>query len=116
MKRLRNHWIGIDQGEEVLFSDFQNDGTMWSGEGARQIVSHVAFGESFRTAPSVMVSLAMWDVSNDANMRMDVQTENVTETGFNIVFRTWGDTKVARVRVAWQAIGELRHADEWDLY
>jgi riboflavin synthase len=32
------------------------------------------------------------------------------------VATTWGDTKVARVRVAWQALGELRQADDWDLY
>ncbi|WP_368184866.1 H-type lectin domain-containing protein [Aestuariibius sp. HNIBRBA575] len=116
MKRLRNHWIGIDQGEVVLFSDFQNDGEMWSGEGPRQMVSHVSFGESYRTPPTVQAHLSMWDISNGANGRMDVQTDDVTVDGFKIVFRTWGDTKVARVRVGWQAIGELRHADEWDLY
>lgn len=116
MKRLRNHMIGIDQGEVVLFSDFQDDGEMWAGDGARQIVSHVTFSESFRTAPSVRANLSMFDISNSANARMDVQTDRVTEDGFNIVFRTWGDTKVARVRVGWQAIGELRHSDEWDLY
>jgi hypothetical protein len=44
-----------------------------------------------------------------------VQCEDITESGFAIVFRTWGDTKVARVRVAWQAIGELPHVDDWDL-
>ena len=55
-------------------------------------------------------------MSNSANMRADVQAEDITEDGFAIVFRTWGDSKIARVRVAWQAIGELRQADDWDVY
>ncbi len=33
--------------------------------------------------------------------------------GFAIVFRTWGDSKVARVRVSWMAIGELFEPDDW---
>jgi len=64
----------------------------------------------------VQVNLSMFDMSNSANMRADVQAEDITEDGFAIVFRTWGDSKIARVRVAWQAIGELRQADDWDVY
>lgn len=116
MKRLRNHLIGIEQGDVVLFSDFEHDGEMWTGEGPRKMKAEVLFSESFRSVPSVMVSLSMWDMSKDTNTRVDVQAEDITEAGFHIVFRTWGDTKVARVRVAWQAIGEARHSDDWDLY
>ena len=36
--------------------------------------------------------------------------------GFDIVFRTWNDTQVARIRVAWTAIGELPNEDDWALY
>ena len=116
MKRLRNHWIGVDQGDVILFSDFQHGGVMWTGEGPRQIDSSVVFQESFRAPPAVTVSISMWDIADGANSRADVKAEEVTAEGFRIVFRTWGDTRVARIRVAWQAIGELRHADEWDLY
>ncbi|MGJ8611986.1 MAG: H-type lectin domain-containing protein [Octadecabacter sp.] len=116
MKRLRNHLIGVDHGEVVLFSDFEHDGVMWTGNGARQTRAHVEFSESFRAAPVVQVSLSMWDMASETNARADVQAEDVNGDGFAIVFRTWGDTKIARVRVAWQAIGELRQADEWDLY
>jgi hypothetical protein len=31
------------------------------------------------------------------------------------VFRTWGDTRIARVRIAWMAIGELSEGDDWDV-
>lgn len=100
----------------VLFSDFEYDGVMWTGQGPRQTTAFVEFSESFRAAPVVQAHLSMWDMKSDANARADVQTEDVTHEGFNIVFRTWGDTRIARVRVAWQAIGELRQADEWELY
>jgi hypothetical protein len=32
-----------------------------------------------------------------------------------IVFRTWGDTRVARVRADWLAIGEVRGEDDWQV-
>lgn len=116
MKRMRNHLIGVDHGDVVLFSDFEHDGVMWTGEGARQTRAHVEFSESFRANPVVQVSLSMWDMASETNPRADIQAEDITPDGFAIVFRTWGDTKIARVRVAWQAIGELRQTDEWDLY
>ena len=116
MKRLRNHFIGVDQGEVVLFSDFENGGRMWTGNGPREARALVKFAESYRHPPAVQVALSMWDLDSKTNPRADVQTDRITPAGFDIVFRTWGDTRVARVRVAWTAIGELRHADEWDLY
>ena len=40
----------------------------------------------------------------------------MTETGFEIVFRTWGDTRVARVRADWLALGEVADEDDaWEL-
>lgn len=116
MKRLRNHLIGVDNGDVVMFSDFEHDGAMWSGEGARQTRAAVEFSESFRSLPTVQVSMSMWDISNGSNARADVMAEEITKDGFVIVFRTWGDTKVARIRVSWQAIGETHQADDWDLY
>jgi hypothetical protein len=54
-------------------------------------------------------------MSKTSNIRWDVQTEDITITGFNIIFRTWGDTQVARCRVAWQSIGPVQTEDTWDL-
>jgi hypothetical protein len=53
----------------------------------------------------------MWDISNVANARADVSFENVTHEGFDIVFRTWGDTRVARVRAAGVSVGQIRSDD-----
>jgi len=50
-----------------------------------------------------------------ANQRADIQAVNITAEGFELQFSTWGDTRVARVRASWMAIGPLRHADDWDL-
>ncbi|MEM6276431.1 MAG: H-type lectin domain-containing protein [Pseudomonadota bacterium] len=116
MKRLRNHFIGIDQGEAVLFSDFEDNGPMWSGTGPRISRTTVIFSESYKSAPAVQVALSMWDMDSAPNARMDIKSEAVTEKGFEIVFRTWGDTRVARVRASWIAMGEMRDSDEWDLY
>ena len=89
---------------------------MWRGEGARQSRATVAFNGTFVAPPHVQVSISMWDISNNTNSRVDVQSEDITETGFQIVFRTWNDTQVARIRVSWTAIGELPNDDGWDLY
>ncbi|SLN50760.1 H-type lectin domain-containing protein [Pseudooctadecabacter jejudonensis] len=115
MKRMRNHLIGVDHGDVVMFSDFEHDGVMWTGDGARQVRAHVEFSESYRTPPVVITTLSMFDISNGANGRVDVQAEDITPDGFAIVFRTWGDSKIARVRVAWQATGELRQEGDWDV-
>jgi len=89
---------------------------MWTGRGQRERRRRISFSEPFRTEPSVQVSISMWDVDTASALRADVVAETITNDGFDLVFRTWGDTRVARVRVAWMAMGELRQADEWDLY
>lgn len=116
MRKIGRHAIGLQTGDTVLFSDFEQDGKMWTGSGPRMTRVSVLFSEPFREAPVVHVGLSMWDVSNSANTRMEVGAEDVTETGFAIVFRTWADTQVARVRVAWLAIGAVTDAEDWDLY
>ena len=116
MKRLQNHLVGIDSGSVVTFSDFEDDGEMWTGEGPRMISKPVTFSEGYRKVPSVHVSISMWDMDQNANQRADISAEQVTEQGFELVFRTWGDSKVARIRADWMSVGELHHGDEWELY
>lgn len=115
MRKLESNVIGIDQGDVVLFSDFEHDGEMWTGNGPRNTRMAVAFSEKYIAKPVVYVSVSMLDTSNGANTRFDVQAENVTNAGFDIVFRTWGDTQVARCRVAWQSMGAVRADDVWEL-
>jgi len=116
MRRFESGTFGIDHGDVVLFSDFEDDGQMWRGEGPRQSREVVVFSRAYTQPPHVQVSMSMWDISNNTNMRADVQAEDITPAGFTIVFRTWSDTQVARVRVAWTSFGELPHDDGWELY
>lgn len=115
MRKLNSTLVGIDQGDIVLFSDFEDDGEMWTGEGPRASTTTVSFSEPYDDVPNVTVSVSMIDISNDAFTRFDVQAERITPQGFDIVFRTWGDSQVARARVAWQSIGPVANEDDWDI-
>ena len=116
MRRLRNHLVGVDQGEVVLFSDYLDGGEMWTGEGQRIVRRRVEFDEAYSAASMVSVHLSMWDTDSNTNMRADVTADDVGPVGFDIVFATWGDTWWARVRVGWTAIGEGKDEDDWQLY
>lgn len=115
MKKFQTHPIGVDQGEEVLFSDFSDGGEMWTGEGRRERRVAIRFSETFRASPVVQIGVSLWDVDTSSALRAEVKAEDVTPEGFNAVFRTWSDTRIARIRVAWMAIGEIAHADDWNI-
>ena len=115
MQKLDTNAIGVDQGESMLFSDFQHGGQMWTGEGNRERRQRVLFSEAFRKRPIVHCSLSLWDVDSSANVRADVTAECIDDAGFDIVFRTWGDTRIARARIGWMAIGEVKDTDDWDV-
>ena len=115
MRKFENAAVGADQGEEVLFSDFEDDGVMWTGQGPRLTRHRVTFSEPFLERPVVHVSLSMWDIASDANSRADIAADRIDTDGFDIVFRTWGDSRVARVRAGWLAIGPVRSEDLWDV-
>ena len=116
MKRLRKHLLGIDQGTVVMFSDFENDGKMWTGDGPRLTRKSVTFSEPFLSIPVVQAGISMWDTDHNTNQRADISVEKITVSGFSLVFRTWGDSKVARIRADWTAFGELADEEEWELY
>ena len=115
MKRISSGSIGILQGSRVLFSDFADGGAMWTGQGDRESRHLIAFKDVFLTAPVVTVSITMWDTDHKHNSRADITAEKITATGFQLVFRTWGDTRVARVRADWTAIGAVKDDDDWDV-
>ena len=107
--------IGIEQGTKILFSDFAHDGAMWTGAGPREVRHQQPFEEAFVDPPVVKVGISMWDIDHKTNSRVDISAENVTARGFEIVFRTWADTRIARIRAEWMAIGQARDEDDWDV-
>ncbi|WP_323005966.1 H-type lectin domain-containing protein [Pseudorhodobacter sp.] len=116
MKRFSAHTMGVQQGSRVLFSDFADGGAMWTGQGPRESRYRVQFPETFMGEPAVTVSISMWDMDQKSNSRADISTQEVTAEGFYLVFKTWGDTRVARIRADWMAIGRVKDEDDWDLY
>ena len=115
MKRIENHLVGIDQGDVGVFAEFEEGGAMWTGQGPRERRRHVRFSEPFLSDPAVQVAVSLWDVGSGSAVRAEVMAEAITREGFDVVFRTWSDTRVARIRVAWTAIGEVAHPDQWDV-
>ncbi len=84
--------------------------------GPRKASWAIKFSEAFAAQPLVHVSLTMWDMGSDSNARAAIRAENVTETGFDLVFRTWSDPPVARVIASWLAIGGVADPEQWDIY
>ncbi|EEW24671.1 H-type lectin domain-containing protein [Rhodobacter ferrooxidans] len=116
MKRISTGNVGIVQGSRVMFSDFADGGVMWTGQGPRESRHVVSFKAEFADIPAVMVAISMWDLDQKTNSRADISAEHITLKGFHLVFRTWGDTRVARIRADWTAIGALRDEEDWQLY
>jgi hypothetical protein len=116
MKRIELSAVGIQQGKHLLFSDFVDNGSMWTGQGDRERRYSVRFSESFHAAPSVTVHIGLCDMDHRHNMRVDLTADNITAEGFDIVFRTWGDTRIARIRADWMAIGPTTSTENWQLY
>jgi hypothetical protein len=114
MKRFSG-LIGVEQGSKILFSDFAHDGAMWTGSGPREVRQAETFKEAFQAPPVVTVGISMWDIDHMTNSRVDISAENITAAGFEIVFRTWADTRIARIRADWTAIGPVRDEDDWDV-
>ncbi len=115
MKRIASASIGIVQGSRVLFSDFADGGVMWTGQGDRESRHIITFKDPFTAPPIVMATIGMWDMDHKHNSRADIAAERVTATGFQLVFRTWGDTRVARVRADWTAMGPVKDDDDWEV-
>lgn len=88
---------------------------MWTGQGPRERRKAIRFSNAFARPPAVQVSISMWDMDTEAAIRAELVAENITATGCDIVFRTWADSRVARLRAAWLAIGDLPFADDWDV-
>jgi H-type lectin domain len=107
--------VCIQQGTKVLFSDYADGGAMWTGQGPREKRVKISFAAAYVDTPVVMVAMSMWDIDHKTNCRADLQAEKITAKGFELVFRTWGDSRIARIRADWTALGAVRDDDDWDV-
>lgn len=114
MKKISGHLLGIDQGDVQIFSDFETGGPMWVSEGERQRRVKVKFEEPFREPPVVQVGFSLLDISTGPSVRADLSAQNVTRNGFDLIFKTWADSRVARIHASWIAFGKIGDPDSWE--
>ena len=113
MRKLKSAFVGVDQGSVHLFSDYDTDGPMWARSGEREVAKRIMFSELFARPPAVTVQIALLDSHSDHFLLMSFAATDVTCAGFTLVFKTWSDTRLAQVKMSWQAIGELPQDDDW---
>lgn len=95
---------------DELFNHVDDNRPMWAGDGDRRIEVTFQFAEPFREPPALTLGVIGIDCDQAHNLRYSVTAQNLTKTSFDVVFVTWGDTRIARASVSWQAIGMVRQA------
>lgn len=89
-----------------LFNHVDEKGPMWYKDGDREVRCQIDFAHSFHKPPHIILGITGMDSSMAQNLRFSLLAETVTVTGFEIVMKTWDDTKIARASVNWSAIGQ----------
>lgn len=89
-----------------LFNHFDENLKMWSEEGDRAVVRRFVFREVFILRPAICFGIIGIDSDQGRNLRYNVFVEDITPDAFSIKFSAWGDTRIARTSISWQAIGQ----------
>lgn len=89
-----------------LFNHVDDNGPMWAQDGDREVRLKIRFSGSFQTPQHITLGITGMDSSMAQNLRFSLVAEGVTSDGFEIVLKTWDDTKIARASVNWSAIGQ----------
>lgn len=89
-----------------LFNHFDGNQKMWSEEGDRSLVRRFVFRDPFILRPVICFGIIGIDSDQGRNLRYSAFSEDITPDAFSIKFATWGDTRIARVSVSWQATGQ----------
>lgn len=97
--------LRVCQGVAELVSFDEGQGPLWTEAGERSIKRFIAFDLPFSGTPVVHASLSLFDFHCESNQRLDLRVTAVDEHGFVVELKTWGDTRLARVNVAWMAVG-----------
>jgi len=100
--------LHIQTGEKSNGYQENPDWTLLTGTGERIYRAPITFTSPFLVTPKVSLALSGQDVAAVNNNRLFLKAENITVNGFDIVYRTWGDTMIYRVWTTWTAIGGLK--------
>ena len=88
---------------------------MWAGTGERAVRHKVAFENGFQEKPVVQLSITLMDADSNQHLRYSLNVEKITKNEFEVVFKTWSDSRFARVWVSWTAYGQVPDPDMWDV-
>lgn len=100
--------LQITVGEGEVFNHVDSNDYMWADEGDRMVRQSILFDRAFSNLPMVSVGVTGIDASRAQNQRFHLRAENITNFGFDLVFVTWGDTKIARACASWTATGSRK--------
>ncbi len=98
--------VQIITGGGELFNHVTTNGPMWYEEGDREVRYKIVFTDSYQKVPHITLGVTGMDSSKAQNLRFTLVAENIDLEGFEIVMKTWGDTKLARASVNWSALGQ----------
>lgn len=93
----------IQSGE--LMGSYTDPGwTLATTPGDRYTTYHVTFSTPFSEPPSVIVSIKYFDIVNSSPSKvLETYASNISSSGFDVVFHTYGDVQVNGAAVSWIA-------------
>ena len=95
----------VGKGSKIYY---QTGHAFASGNGIRSDTITVNFPVALNFTPIVHVSLVGIDSANSANLRINLDVQNVTSNGFEVVASTWFDTLIYAIHFSWLAINPNR--------
>ncbi len=96
--------MNIQSGKEIVFQHYPSK-PMWTGSGDREVRKTFKFRKRFKSDPTVVASIAGFDVDDKTNARVEVDVVHASEDHFDVRVKTWSNTKLARVSISWIAYG-----------
>lgn len=90
-ERLTVTYIALKKGKDkVATGSFSTENDGEEGENAQEIKGQVNFKEgTFDKAPTVLVALSQFELSGGKDLRVGVEVQDVSESGFSWVIRKW---------------------------
>jgi hypothetical protein len=93
----------------TYFVRFTNGGHyMNTGKGERTYEERIYFEEKYEKIPHVMTSISGLDEDNkdSSAIRIELKEEKIDTAGFNLIIRTWDDSRLFNIKVTWTAFGQ----------
>lgn len=105
--------VTVQSGYMPVFDHYDDKGPMWFGSGDREVVEYVRFDKPFTRSPYVALTITQMDTDTSRYLRYELFAKNIRPDGFDVSFKTWSDSRFARISVHWIAMGERTDPDLW---